>query len=249
VSGNGPQEGQQNGTDGRGDGSGSTSPGAGTEGQQNGGEGAGGGQGSTLTYSDVINALPEEQRAAVIAEVSKKNSEARTQRQRAKAAEEKLAASGQNGAQQPPEGTQGAGNGNGQQPPAGNGQQQPQEGAQQLAKARHGIAASKIEAIAATAGFADPEDAVRLLDDIASYVDTDFSVDADSIRTDVDALLAKKPHLKRQETPGGGQQRPGRPAPDRSQGSSASGSGGKRTGVDAGRDLYRERHKRPATTS
>lgn len=250
---NGPQEGQQN-TGGSETGNGSEGA-SGTQGAGNAGSGGTEGEGaSALTYSDVLSALTDEQRAAIVGEVSKKNSEARSQRQRARAAEEKLASSGtgngesgsngQNGTQNgPQEGQQGTG----QQPREGNGGQRPPEGQQQLAKARHGIAASKVEAVAAAAGFADPEDAVRLLDDITSYVDTDFSVDSEAIRGDIDELLVKKPHLKRPEAQQGG--RPGRPAPDRSQGSSASGSGGKRTGVDAGRDLYRERHKSPASTS
>lgn len=237
---NKPQEGQHDAGSGS---EGSSGAAGGSEAATGGQEGQEGNEGTTaLTYADVIAALPDDQRSAITAEVSKKNAEARANRLRAKAAEEKLAGNGG----QPQEGTQNAGNGgqgagNGQQPPAGDGQS-----TAQLAAARAAVARSKVEAIAATAGFADPEDAAALLGDLTSYVEQDFTVDADAIRTDVDELLVKKPHLKRQEAPQGGG-RPGRPKPDGSQGSSASGNGGpKRGGVDAGRELYRSKHKSPA---
>ena len=251
---NGPQEGQQgtgDGQQGSGGSSGSSGAGEGQQGTGSGSPGAGAQQGQQQTqrrsYADVLADLDDDTRAVVLAEMAKKNGEARNQRQRAKDAEAALARLG--GPSQPQEGQQGTGNGE-----QGNGsqqrQQQPREGQQQaggsdtqLANARVAVARSKVEAIAATAGFADPEDAVALLGDLGGYVDTDFSVDGDSISTDVEALLTEKPHLRRADGSQGAQ-RPGRPAPDRSQGSSANGQNGQRTGVDAGADLYRQRHAR-----
>lgn len=237
---NGPQEGQ-NGSEGSQEGqTGQESGSGGQEGATGGTEGQEGAQ--ALTYADVIAALSDEQRNAVIAEVSKKNSEARRQRERAKAAEDRLGStagsgsSGQNGSQE------------GQQSAAGgNGSQEGQQSTAQLEAARAAVARSKVEAIAATAGFADPEDAAALLGDLSSYVERDFTVDAEAIRSDVEELLVKKPHLGGQKAAGGGSGRPGRPKPDGSQGSSAAGgSGPKRGGVEAGAELYRSKHKRPA---
>lgn len=208
-------------------------------------EGEGGEAAKPRTFTAVLADLDPEVAAVITGEMSKKNGEARAQRLRAKAAEGKLAeqGAGNDGA--------GAGGQNDQQ----NGQQNGQNGAdtsredrrreaEKLNRARARVAESKVEAAASAAGFADPDDAVKLLGDLDSYVDDEFTVDADAIRGDVEDLLTKKPHLKAQSAEQGGKG-PRRPAPDRSQGSSASGSGAQRSGtVDAGADLYRKRHAR-----
>jgi hypothetical protein len=70
------------------------------------------------------------------------------------------------------------------------------------------------EVKAAAAAFADPEDAAAFLD-LTSYASDDGEIDTDTIATDLEALLEKKPHLRRQapESP-----KPPAPKPDPGQG-------------------------------
>ena len=56
--------------------------------------------------------------------------------------------------------------------------------------------AVKAEVRAAAAEFADPEDAVAFLD-LAKYTDGDGEIDAEAISADLEALLERKPHLRR----------------------------------------------------
>ncbi|MEV7013279.1 hypothetical protein [Streptosporangium sp. NPDC051022] len=70
----------------------------------------------------------------------------------------------------------------------------------------------------ATAKFADPADAIAFLD-LSSYADEDGEIDAERIQTDLADLLERKPHLaKKVPQP---EPEPKRPAPDRTQASSA----------------------------
>lgn len=74
--------------------------------------------------------------------------------------------------------------------------------------------------IRATAqGWVDPTDAPRYLDQRDRYVNDDGEIDAASIRTDLAAILADRPHLARVDGPR-------RPAPDPSQGARQPGSSG-----------------------
>lgn len=76
---------------------------------------------------------------------------------------------------------------------------------------------SEVRALAAGL-FADPEDAAAFLD-LGGYADEGGEVDTDSIRADLDDLLARKPHLaKPSPAP-----KPRAPAPNRAQGSSGNG--------------------------
>jgi len=52
------------------------------------------------------------------------------------------------------------------------------------------------EVKAAAAAFADPEDAAAFLD-LASYASEDGEIDTDTIAADLEALLERKPHLRR----------------------------------------------------
>lgn len=53
------------------------------------------------------------------------------------------------------------------------------------------------EVRAAAAAFADPEDAAAFLD-LTSYATDDGEIDTDTITADLEALLERKPHLRRQ---------------------------------------------------
>lgn len=70
------------------------------------------------------------------------------------------------------------------------------------------------EVKAAAAAFADPDDAAAFLD-LAAYSSDDGEIDTDAIASDLDALLERKPHLRRQDpvTP-----KPPAPKPDPGQG-------------------------------
>lgn len=67
----------------------------------------------------------------------------------------------------------------------------------------------------ASSGFADPEDAAAFLD-LSKYATDDGDVDTEAVKTDLAALLVRKPHLGK--TPG-----TRLPAPNPAQGSSADG--------------------------
>ncbi|MFG3488549.1 hypothetical protein [Streptomyces sp. NPDC047972] len=70
------------------------------------------------------------------------------------------------------------------------------------------------EVKAAASAFADPEDASAFLD-LASYANDDGEIDTDTIAADLEALLERKPHLRRvaPEAP-----KPPAPKPDPGQG-------------------------------
>lgn len=86
---------------------------------------------------------------------------------------------------------------------------------EQVAKTRQRLARTQVQALAMTS-FADPEDAVGALD-LDSYIDSDGDIDEAAIRTDLDALLERKPHWAKAQP----QEGPRRPAPDRTQASGA----------------------------
>jgi hypothetical protein len=67
--------------------------------------------------------------------------------------------------------------------------------------------AVKAEVRAAAAEFADPEDAAAFLD-LAAYTSDDGEIDTEAISVDLDALLERKPHLRRAAAEG-----PKKPAP------------------------------------
>ncbi|MDX3520693.1 hypothetical protein [Streptomyces scabiei] len=85
----------------------------------------------------------------------------------------------------------------------------------QVAKTRQQLVRAQVQALA-TAGFADPEDAVGALD-LGSYIDSDGDIDEAAIKADLEALLERKPHWAKAQPPEG----PRRPAPDRTQASGA----------------------------
>ncbi|MGW5173115.1 hypothetical protein ACWERY_01955 [Streptomyces sp. NPDC004082] len=91
----------------------------------------------------------------------------------------------------------------------------------QVAKTRQKLAKARVQALAGTsseerAAFTDPEDAVGALD-LSSYIDSDGDIDEAAIEADLQALLERKPHWAKTQPPEG----PRRPAPDRTQASSA----------------------------
>jgi hypothetical protein len=86
---------------------------------------------------------------------------------------------------------------------------------ERIATTRKRLVKSQVQALAGTA-FADPEDAVGALD-LDSYIDSDGDIDEAAIEADLQALLERKPHWAKTQPPEG----PRRPAPDRTQASSA----------------------------
>jgi len=84
-----------------------------------------------------------------------------------------------------------------------------------VTKTRQKLVRSQVQALAMT-GFADPEDAVGALD-LDSYLDDSGDIDEAAIRSDLDALLERKPHWAKTQP----QEGPRRPAPDRTQASGA----------------------------
>jgi hypothetical protein len=73
---------------------------------------------------------------------------------------------------------------------------------------------AEVRALAA-AGFADPEDAPAFLD-LSKYATADGDVDVVAVQSDLDTLLAKKPHLRKSSGTR-------MPAPNPAQGSSGQG--------------------------
>lgn len=84
-----------------------------------------------------------------------------------------------------------------------------------VAQTRQKLVRSQVQALAMP-GFADPEDAVGALN-LDSYIDSDGDIDEAAIRSDLDALLERKPHWAKTQP----QEGPRRPAPDRTQASGA----------------------------
>lgn len=66
--------------------------------------------------------------------------------------------------------------------------------AEQAAKATRRAVLAEVKA--AASAFADPEDAAAFLD-LAGYADGDGDIDTDAITADLEALLERKPHLRR----------------------------------------------------
>jgi DNA gyrase/topoisomerase IV subunit A len=92
---------------------------------------------------------------------------------------------------------------------------------EQIVKTRQRLVRSQVQALAGVAtdgraAFADPADAFGELD-LGSYIDGDGDIDEAAIETDLQALLERKPHWAKAQPPEG----PRRPAPDRTQASSA----------------------------
>lgn len=84
-----------------------------------------------------------------------------------------------------------------------------------VTKTRQKLVRSQVQALAMS-GFADPEDAVGALD-LGSYINESGDIDEAAIRSDLDALLERKPHWAKTQP----QEGPRRPAPDRTQASGA----------------------------
>ncbi|MFE7398843.1 hypothetical protein [Streptomyces sp. NPDC057557] len=74
--------------------------------------------------------------------------------------------------------------------------------------------AVKAEVKAAAAGFADPEDAAAFLD-LTAYTSDDGEIDTGAISADLEALLERKPHLRR---PAAEPEKKKQPKPDPGQG-------------------------------
>ncbi|WP_275558491.1 hypothetical protein [Streptomyces sp. 5-6(2022)] len=92
---------------------------------------------------------------------------------------------------------------------------------EQITKTRQRLVKARVQALAGAslddrAAFADPEDAVGALD-LDSYISDDGDIDEAAIESDLQALLARKPHWAKPQPPEG----PRRPAPDRTQASGA----------------------------
>jgi hypothetical protein len=66
----------------------------------------------------------------------------------------------------------------------------------EAAAAKATARAVKAEVRAAAAEFADPEDAAAFLD-LSAYTSDDGEIDTEAISTDLEALLERKPHLRR----------------------------------------------------
>lgn len=80
---------------------------------------------------------------------------------------------------------------------------------------REGAVRAQVEALAAS-DFADPSDAAAAVTDPARYLDAGGSIDTAAIKRDLDDLLARKPHYRRNA--GGLSTAPRAPLPNRSQG-------------------------------
>lgn len=86
---------------------------------------------------------------------------------------------------------------------------------ERIAATRKRLVKSQVQALA-SAGFADPEDAVGALE-LDSYIDADGDIDEAAIEADLQALLERKPHWAKAQPQEGAR----RPAPDRTQASGA----------------------------
>lgn len=152
------------------------------------------------SLEELLADVDEEKRKAILAEVAKPRNEAKGLRTRLKAATSKaaqfdaLVASTQTEAERQAAAVTAA--------------------EAKAAEASSRIARAEVKALA-SATFTDAEDAVAFLD-LSTYVDDDGEVDTDAIKTDLDDLLKRKPHLGRGDKPA--------PRPDRSQGSGANGT-------------------------
>ena len=83
---------------------------------------------------------------------------------------------------------------------------------EQAAKATKRAVLAEVKA--AAAAFADPEDAAAFLD-LAAYTSDDGEIDTEAISADLDALLERKPHLRR---PAAEPDKKKQPKPDPGQG-------------------------------
>jgi hypothetical protein len=187
---------------------GGTDAGAGT--QPAGENGTAGGDGAKRrSLEDLLGSLDDESRKTVLDQVSKARGEAKGLRDRLKQAEPQLAEynkllESQKTAEQKANDAA--------------------EAAEKRATAAIGRAVkSEIRAIAADS-FADPDDAATALDP-TEYVDENGEIDIEGIKRELAALLERKPHWGKGE---GTTAR--RPAPDRSQGSSANARSAKSEG-------------------
>jgi hypothetical protein len=90
-----------------------------------------------------------------------------------------------------------------------------QQANEAITQTRQKLVRTQVKVLAGTS-FADPEDAVGALN-LDSYIDSDGDIDEAAIRSDLDALLERKPHWAKSQP----QEGPRRPAPDRTQASGA----------------------------
>lgn len=91
---------------------------------------------------------------------------------------------------------------------------------QEATQWRTAAVSSRIHSLAGD--FADPEDAVATLAAEGKYLDAGGVIDDAAIKTDLAALLERKPHWRRQQEPA----KPRVPAPNAHQGSGNSGKSG-----------------------
>lgn len=87
---------------------------------------------------------------------------------------------------------------------------------ERITKTRERLVRTQVQALAATS-FADADDPLGELD-LNSYIDSDGDIDEAAIKTDLAALLERKPHWAKAAPPPEGSRRP---APDRTQASGA----------------------------
>lgn len=92
------------------------------------------------------------------------------------------------------------------------------------AKANIKILKSEVKAAAATLGFHDPADAHKFLDLDDFDVDDDGDVDADALKSGLQALMAEKPYLAKSQEDDEDAPTTGRPKPDLSQGARGKGT-------------------------
>lgn len=179
------------------------------EADQDGGEGSDGRDSDAgepekpKTLAELLKGLDPEQQRIVQGEVSRARGEAKNLRERLKIAEPKAAEYDKGVEAQKSE--------------LQREREQGEALRQQLTSARIQTAKSKVEALAAGT-FADPDDAIAARD-WSEFIGEDGTVDTDAIRTELDDLLARKPHWAKSPE---SKARP--PAPNRAQGSSANGA-------------------------
>lgn len=163
------------------------------------------------SFDDVMASLDEKAQRLVRAKVNAKNNENRNLRRRLNEA--------QNGQGSRPAGQDGQDNGDGQNgPDAQQISERERRAAEREQKANRRLVHAEIRSLAVDR-FADPSDAPAFLGEVEEYLDADGEPDSDSIRSALDDLLDRKPHLaKRPNPPAGGTPRP--PAPNPAQGRS-----------------------------
>lgn len=202
-------------------------PTSGQAAQQDPPSGDGGEQHKPEKIGDVLAGLDDDARRIVQAEINRKNNENKNLRTRLTEAEPKAKAH---------DDAQAA-----QQSAEERATQREQQATERADKAVQRMVRAEVRAMAADK-FADADDAATFID-AAQYLGSDGEPDTDGIRSALDDLLSRKPHLAKQDP------KPRAPAPNPAQGSSGQGAA-KLTGPERGKQLFNERHgrKEPAAS-